>query len=77
MQSKKMAHLEALTNQVTGILLGWMIVYFIFPWIGIPVTVTQATLSSVIFFVVSYTRSYLIRRFFNTLERKWKLQKKI
>ncbi len=65
-QSKKHSHLEVITNQISGIVVGWLIVYFIFPMIGIPVTVTQTTVSSLIFFIASYSRMYIIRRIFNS-----------
>jgi len=65
-QSKKHSHLEVITNQISGIVVGWLIVYFIFPMIGIPVTVTQTTISSLIFFIASYSRMYIIRRIFNS-----------
>jgi len=70
MQSKKMAHLEVITNQISGIVVGWLIVFFIFPFIGIPVTAGQASVSTVIFFVSSYSRMYLLRRIFNNLNSK-------
>ena len=69
MQSKKMAHLEVITNQISGIVVGWLIVFFIFPFIGIPVTAGQASISTVIFFVSSYSRMYLLRRIFNNLSK--------
>ena len=65
MQSKKVAHLEVLTNQVSGVVMGWLIVFFVFPFLGIPVTATQATASTIIFFISSYIRMYVIRRIFN------------
>lgn len=64
-QSKKHSHYEIITNQITGLILGWLLVFFIFPFIGVETTVTQASLSSVMFFISSYTRSYVIRRVFN------------
>ena len=67
-QTKKRTHLEVFTNQVSGVILGWLIVFFIFPIIGIPVTTGQATISTVIFFVTSYARMYTIRRIFNSLK---------
>ncbi len=66
-QSKRHSHYEIITNQIAGIVIGWCIVYFVFPFIGIDVTVTQATSSSAIFFVASYTRAYVIRRVFNVV----------
>jgi len=65
MQSKKLSHLEVLSNQVVGILIGWGIVYFIFPLLKSYTQAQLATISSFIFFVASYTRSYIIRRIFN------------
>jgi len=65
MQSKKMSHLEIITNQVAGIAIGWLIVYTVFPLFGVQTTATDATISTVIFFFASYTRAYTIRRIFN------------
>ena len=67
MQSKKHTHYEVITNQTVGIILGWSIVFFIFPFMGMESTVTTATASTVIFFISSYVRSYTIRRIFNRL----------
>ena len=67
MQSKKHTHFEVITNQVAGLILGWCIVFFIFPFMGMESTATTATASSVIFFISSYTRSYVVRRIFNRL----------
>ena len=65
MQSKKHSHYEITTNQIAGIIIGWLLVFYIFPLIGVETTVTQASLSSVMFFIASYTRAYVIRRIFN------------
>jgi uncharacterized membrane protein YfcA len=70
MQTKKRTHLEVLTNQISGIVIGWLIVYFILPLIGIPFTPAQASLTTVIFFIASYTRMYFIRRIFNWIDHK-------
>lgn len=70
MQSKKHSHLEASANQVAGIVIGWSLVYFAFPVMGVVVTPTQASISSGMFFVASYIRSYLIRRAFNKITVK-------
>jgi len=67
MQTKKHSHFEVVTNQAVGLILGWLIVYFIFPFMGMESTATTATASSVIFFISSYLRSYVIRRVFNRL----------
>ena len=65
MQSKKHSHYEVVTNQTVGIVGGWMIVYFLFPLFSHCNQETIATISSILFFIWSYTRSYAIRRFFN------------
>ncbi len=70
MQSKKHSHLEILVNQLSGVIVGWLVVFFIFPLIGIPVSISQATASSVIFFIISYIRMYLIRRIFNYITKQ-------
>ena len=65
MQTKKQSHLEIMVNQIVGIILGWLIVRFVFPLFGVVTTNTDATISTGIFFVASYVRAYSIRRFFN------------
>lgn len=69
MQSKSLSHLEVITNQVSGITIGWLIVYYIFPLIGIQTDAMDATMSTVIFFIASYSRMYIIRRVFNRIAK--------
>ena len=70
MQSKKHSHYEIISNQIAGIIIGWCLVFFIFPFIGVETTVSQATASSIMFFIASYTRAYVIRRIFNKIGAK-------
>lgn len=65
MQSNKHSHYEIITNSVLGILIGWSIVFFIFPFMGVETSASQASMSSVIFFIASYIRAYVVRRYFN------------
>lgn len=65
MQSKKKTHIEILTNQVIGIIGGWAIVYFLFPFFDHLPQEQIATISTIIFFCWSYLRSYTVRRYFN------------
>lgn len=65
MQTRKQSHTEILTNQVIGVIGGWLIVYLLFPLFDYLAQGYVATISSVLFFVWSYTRSYIIRRVFN------------
>ncbi len=67
MQSKRHSHYETTANQVAGLLIGWSLVYFVFPVMGVETTATQATISSVMFFISSYIRTYTIRRIFNKI----------
>lgn len=69
MQSKKQTHYEVLTNQVVGIIGGWLIVYLLFPFFEHLEQHFVATISSVLFFVWSYLRSYIIRRWFNARQK--------
>ncbi len=64
-QSKIHSHYEIITNQIAGIMIGFVLVYFVFPFIGVETTATQASLSSMMFFIASYSRAYAIRRIFN------------
>jgi len=67
MQSKKHSLIETLTNQVVGIALGWSTMYWIMPLIGVKTNVSQASAASVIFFILSMVRSYVLRRIFNSI----------
>ena len=64
-QSKRDSHIEISINQVAGIILGWLIVYFLFPLFDHLEQVWVASISTVIFFISSYARSYILRRMFN------------
>lgn len=66
-QSKKNSHYEVLANQIAGIIIGWCIVYFAFPLMDIHPSVEQTSVSSFMFFIASYIRSYVIRRISNRL----------
>lgn len=65
MQTKKESHIEVTVNQIIGIIGGWLIVYFLFPLFDHLEQHIVATISTIIFFVWSYARSYFFRRFFN------------
>lgn len=74
-QSKKLAHIEALTQNVIGLAIAIAIAFTVMKIVGVQtshVLTIQVTL-----FVLSYIRSYYIRRFFNWLLHKgvkWKNQ---
>ena len=64
-QTKLQSHLEVTINQILGIIGGWLIVYFIFPLFDYLSQSLVATISTIIFFIWSYIRSYIVRRYFN------------
>lgn len=66
MQTKKQSHVEVSINQIVGLIGGWLIVYYLFPLFDYLEQSIVATISTIIFFVWSYLRSYLIRRYFNS-----------
>lgn len=63
-QSKRETHKEVLANQIIGIAGGWCIVAFLFPLFDYLPQTTVATISSALFFIWNYTRTYVIRRIF-------------
>lgn len=65
-QTKKDSHIETLTNQIVGIIIGFSMVYFLFPLFDYLDQFWVATISTCLFFVSSYARSYSLRRFFNS-----------
>lgn len=65
MQSKKQSHIEIMINQLIGLIGGWLIVFYLFPLFDSYSQSIVATISTIIFFIWSYIRSYAIRRFFN------------
>ena len=65
MQTKKDSIKEVSTNQIVGVIVGWCIVYFLFPLFDHLDQSLIATISTGIFFISSYMRSYIIRRIFN------------
>ena len=72
MQTRKQSHLEVTINQILGIIGGWLIVYFIFPLFDYLSQSLVATISTIRFFIWSYIRSYLVRRYFNNKDTKCK-----
>jgi len=70
-QSKRMSFYEALTNTVLGVVIGFCIVYFVLPFIGVCVSVEQALSTNAMFVVASTARGYVVRRGFVWLGEVW------
>ena len=66
-QSKKHSALESITNVVIGLIMSIVTQMILYPILGIPVTFSQNLIITGVFFVISFVRGYVIRRFFNSL----------
>jgi hypothetical protein len=68
-QSKRMSAIESITNVVVGLVVSFCIQLVIYPLLDIPVNINQNIIITAVFFVVSFVRSYFLRRIFNKLRR--------
>ena len=66
-QSKKLSIAEAVTNTVVGLGLSFVTQIIIYPCLDIPVTLTQNVIITSVFFILSFLRSYFLRRIFNKI----------
>ena len=64
-QSKKHSLIESITNTIVGLLTSFLIQIIIYPILNIPVSLGQNVIITLVFFIASILRGYLIRRFFN------------
>ena len=64
-QTKREMHTEVITNQVLGIIVGWGITFFVLPHLLYLSQLMLANTLTVLFFVASYTRAYLVRRYYD------------
>lgn len=67
-QSKKHSIIESISNTVIGLAVSFIAQLVIYPLMEIPVTIKQNLLITLIFFLLSFIRGYLIRRFFNKIK---------
>lgn len=65
MQSNKKSIIESFTNTSTGLVIAFLVQYLMYPILGIEVTTQQNLLLTLVFFVVSVIRGYIVRRLFN------------
>ena len=71
MQTKRQSLIETLTSVFVGWLIGVILNLTILPLFNYNITVVDSLWVSLIFTVISVVRGYLIRRFFNSKERKY------
>lgn len=66
-QSKKHSALESITNVVVGLVVSIITQMILYTILNIPVSFSQNLIITGVFFIISFVRGYLIRRFFNSL----------
>ena len=69
MQSRKFSVLEIVVNVLTGLIISFLIQLVIYPLLNIPVTLEQNMIITIVFFVASFIRGYIIRRIFNKINK--------
>jgi uncharacterized membrane protein len=65
MQTKKESFTETIVNIVLGLVISFGIQLILFPLLKIPVTYNQNIIITIVFFLASLVRGYLVRRYFN------------
>jgi len=68
-QSKKYSVFESITNVVFGLIISFLIQLWVYPFLNITVTLNQNIFITIIFFIASFFRGYVIRRIFNNLQK--------
>ena len=64
-QTKKNSFIESVTNTIVGLLTSFIIQIIIYPAMNIKVTIGQNVIITIVFFIASILRGYIIRRIFN------------
>lgn len=68
-QSKKHSALESVTNVVIGLITSIVTQMILYPILDIPVSFSQNLIITAVFFIISFVRGYVIRRFFNHIQK--------
>jgi len=64
-QTKHKSLIESITQTIIGLGTSILIQVILYPIMGIPVTFAQNIIITLVFFIVSILRGYLVRRYFN------------
>ena len=67
-QSKKLSAIESIANTLIGLVVSYIVQLLVFPLYDIEISHSTNIQITLIFFVISFVRSYLLRRFFNKLK---------
>lgn len=70
MQTKKQSAVEIIVGMIVGLITSFLIQLVLYPLLNIPVTFGQNIIITIVFFIVSFIRGYLIRRFYNKKHSK-------
>ena len=65
MQTRKQSAIEATMNIFIGYTINFIANFTLFPLFGWEISIQQNLIIGVIYTIISFTRSYLLRRFYN------------
>ncbi len=65
MQTIKNSILESIVNVAAGLITSFLIQLCIYPMLNIPVSINQNIIITIVFFIASFIRGFIIRRIFN------------
>ncbi len=66
-QTKRKSLIESIAQTLIGLITSILIQFILYPIMGIPVTIFQNIIITLVFFIVSIIRGYLVRRLFDKL----------
>lgn len=67
MQPKSHSLLEAISNLAAGIIISWLLTFYVLPVFDLHPSATEASYITLMFTTASIIRSYTLRRIFNRL----------
>ena len=73
-QSKLGSFIEAVANIFIGFTINFCANLIILPWFGFDIKPSQAFGIGLIFTVISIIRSYVVRRWFNSIKHAWNVR---
>ena len=65
MQTKKNSLIESITQTIIGLFTSIILQMILYQLMGIPVTFKQNIIITIVFFIVSIIRGFIVRRYFN------------
>ena len=67
-QTKKQSFIESITQTIIGMIVSLCIQLIIYPFLDIKVSLNQNIFITLVFFVASIIRGYIVRRLFNKIK---------